>query len=170
MWLALSALLLEIGLKSTKNMEGPVPPSPGSDSPGTSSSSTSSIRLLLYGQAIQVLEKSVSCLESVNIQKLLNISRQSLCGKKEIFLIFHMGYKATKAHFWLKLQGKAWKLKFFIIWNAWSFHRTKCSLVLQKSISKLRKVWKSASFVSILECYLVTPSGYKAFPYFPTFC
>ena len=107
MWLALSALLLEIGLKSTKNMEGPVPPSPGSDSPGTSSSSTSSIRLLLYGQAIQVLEKSVSCLESVNIQKLLNISRQSLCGKKEIFLIFHMGYKATKAHFWLKLQGKA---------------------------------------------------------------
>jgi hypothetical protein len=53
-------------------------PPPGSDSPGTSSSSTSSIRLLLYGQAIQVLEKSVSCLESVNIQKLLNISRQSL--------------------------------------------------------------------------------------------
>ena len=81
MWLALSALLLEIGLKSTKNVEGPVSP-PGSDSPGTSSSSTSSIRLLLYGQAIQVLEKSVSCLESVNIQKLLNISRQSLCGKK----------------------------------------------------------------------------------------
>ena len=39
----------------------------------------------LYGQAIQVLEKSVSCLESVNVQKLLNISRQPYhSGKKKV--------------------------------------------------------------------------------------
>ena len=96
MRLALSALLLEI-YQIYQKCGGANAPPPGSDTPGTSSSSTSSIRLLLYGQAIQVLEKSVSCLESVNIQKLLNISRQSLCGKKEIFLIFHMEYKATKS-------------------------------------------------------------------------